>query len=585
MRKIMTLRVWILVCFLVLSFFAINPRPWASGIIIKGIEPGSPAAEAGVKSGEQVLAINHQNINTLTEFSTAISNLNFKQQTITLETNKGTFTYNTTGDLGFTQENLTITAVTTILKDTPIDKGMKILALNHQPVASSEDLVQITKKLFEEKTFILQTDKNEYPLLITRPPGISVGEAEKSNINKGLELQGGTRVLLNPIAEEGKITDQNIQDLIDVLSNRLNVYGVSDIKIRPANDLAGNKFVLVEIAGATREEVRELIAQQGKFEARIGDEITFIGGKRDVTFVCRNDGSCSGIQPPCTQVPDSQYICTFQFAITISEEAAERHAEITKDLEVNASASGGLYLSKMMDLYVDDKLVDSLNIGADLKGKPITQIAISGPGYGPTEKDAYDNALRNMNRLQTILITGSLPFKLEIAKLDSISPALGEEFVKNSIIVGIVAILAVALVIFIRYRQFKVILPIIVISISEVFITLGVAALISWNMDLASIAGIIAAVGTGVDDQIVITDEVLRGRGQERFTNWKEKIKRAFSIIFAAYIATVAAMIPLWSAGAGLVRGFAVTTIIGVTIGVFVTRPAFASLVQSILEK
>ena len=239
----------------------------------------------------------------------------------------------------------------------------------------------------------------------------------------------------------------------------------------------------------------------------------------------------------------------------------------------------------MIDLYLDDKLVDSLNIGADLKGQPITQISISGPGYGATEKDAYDDALKNMNSLQTTLITGSLPFKLEIAKLDTISPALGAEVLENYILVGIVAIIAVALVIIVRYREWKVIFPILLVSLSEIFITLGVAALIGWNMDLASIAGIIAAVGTGVNDQIVITDEVLRGSKGDRYTNWKEKIKRAFSIIFAAYITIVAAMIPLWSAGAGLVRGFAVTTIIGVTIGVFVTRPAFGSLIESILEK
>ena len=42
-------------------------------------------------------------------------------------------------------------------------------------------------------------------------------------------------------------------------------------------------------------------------------------------------------------------------------------------------------------------------------------------------------------------------------------------------------------------------------------------------------------------------------------------------------------MIPLFNAGAGLVRGFAITTIIGVSIGVFITRPAFSSLMEKIL--
>ena len=52
-----------------------------------------------------------------------------------------------------------------------------------------------------------------------------------------------------------------------------------------------------------------------------------------------------------------------------------------------------------------------------------------------------------------------------------------------------------------------------------------------------------------------------------------------------AYATTVVTMIPLWNAGAGLVRGFAVTTIIGTSIGVFITRPAFASIAEKLFNK
>ena len=65
MKKLFTLRVWILVFFLVLSLLAINPRPWASGIVIKSIEPDSPASFAGIKSGEQVMSINRKPIVSL----------------------------------------------------------------------------------------------------------------------------------------------------------------------------------------------------------------------------------------------------------------------------------------------------------------------------------------------------------------------------------------------------------------------------------------------------------------------------------------------------------------------------------------
>ena len=59
-------------------------------------------------------------------------------------------------------------------------------------------------------------------------------------------------------------------------------------------------------------------------------------------------------------------------------------------------------------------------------------------------------------------------------------------------------------------------------------------------------------------------------------------MKNAFFIIFAAYFAGVASMIPLMFAVAGLLKGFALTSIIGITIGVFITRPAFAAVAEQL---
>ena len=113
---------------------------------------------------------------------------------------------------------------------------------------------------------------------------------------------------------------------------------------------------------------------------------------------------------------------------------------------------------------------------------------------------------------------------------------------------------------------------------------LCIASIIGWNIDLAAIAGIIAAVGTGVNDQIIITDEALKGETRKVFS-WKDKIKNAFFIIFGAYITLVVAMFPLLFAGAGLLRGFAITTIIGISVGVFITRPAYANILEILLKK
>jgi len=44
-------------------------------------------------------------------------------------------------------------------------------------------------------------------------------------------------------------------------------------------------------------------------------------------------------------------------------------------------------------------------------------------------------------------------------------------------------------------------------------------------------------------------------------------------------------MVPLIFAGAGLLKGFAIITIIGVSIAVFITRPAYANVIEILLKE
>ncbi|MBI5871732.1 hypothetical protein HZB88_01450 [archaeon] len=577
MKKYLTTRVIILLIVLAFSIIAISPNPFAKGIEIKSID----AADAyyGLSAGQIIYEFNGKEIKSAQDFQEVLNTIKNPEQLLEVKTEKGIYAYNITNEIGFTiNENLTILSA----KDfTGLDIGEKVKEINGQEFANLSDFNIFLDELLPLHKIAIKTNRGEFAYLSRNVPGIVAGPAQTSNIKLGLELEGGTRVLLSPKTEE-YVTDSQIQDLIKVLTNRLNVYGLSDLRVRSAEDWAGNKFVVVEIAGATKEEVKELIGKQGRFEAKINNNIVFEGGRKDIPFVCRDDGSCSGIRQ-CLPISEGWW-CEFYFEITLSSDAAKRHANITRDLEVVNAESGKQILNATLDFYLDNQMVDKLQIGADLKGSETTAIAISGPGYGKSKQEAIEGALKGMDSLQTILITGSLPFDIEVAKMDSISPSLGKTFLDDILLAGLVGLFAVLLVIYIRYRQIKIMLPIMLTMIGELLIILGVAALIKWNIDLPSIVGIIAAIGTGVDDQIVITDEALKG-SFEQSINWKEKLKRAFFIILSAYAATVVAMIPLWNAGAGLFRGLAVTTIIGVTAGVFLTRPAFASIIEKIYRQ
>jgi len=518
----LTWKIWLLIFFILFSLISIFVSSngitfFQKGVLITSIETNSTAFEQGLRKGQIITEIDGKQIEDANTFSEIM------------------------------QEKYPI----------PIN-----LNPDENTTSGNKENIKTTFK----------TKDSEVILFSKTAPEITISQIPKTNIKTGLDLSGGSRALVT--AENVKLSSAQVNDLVDITSNRLNEFGISDVKVLPVSDLSGNYFMLVEIAGATPKDLREILSKQGKFEAKIGNETVFIGGERDIASVSRN-AQDSRITT-CGQL-NGGYACNFIFSIFLSEEAARRHAEITAELPVNSSNPE--YLTKPLDLYLDDQLVDSLLIGESLKGHVTTQISISGSGAGLTEEEAYADAEESMHKLQTILITGSLPFKLEIVKLDTISPVLGEEFIKSIFVAGFTAILAVAIIIFIRYRKIKSSLALLITSLSEVVIILGIASFIEWNLDLPSIAGILATIGTGIDQQIIILDE-----SRSKFLNIKQRLKRAFSIILGAYFTVLVAMLPLMWAGAGLLKGFAITTIIGITAGVLITRPAFTDMIRKIEE-
>ncbi len=455
-----------------------------------------------------------------------------------------------------------------------LKQGDMITAINGQQVSNINDYSQIVGNLFSSghnEKMVIDSSSGEYTFYGNNVSSLEVTSIPKTNIKLGLDLAGGARALVK--AENISLNQSQVSDLVQITQNRLNTFGLTDMQVSPVSDLSGNNYMLIEIAGATPGDLESLISQQGKFEAKIGNTTVFEGGSQDIASVGRS--AQDAVIQGCTS-GGSGYVCTFYFNIVLSPAAAERQANITASIPVQ-----GGYLTQKMDLYLDNQLVDSLQISEGLRGRVTTQIQISGSGTGATQDAALADAQDQMKKLQTILMTGSLPYKLQIVQLDTISPLLGQQFIGFIILAGLVAILCVSIIMFVRYKRWRSSLALIASTISEVIVILGVAAFIQWNLDLPSIAGILATIGTGIDDLIVIMDET----GSNVMLNIKQRIKRAFSIIMGSYFTVFVSLLPLMWAGAGLLKGFAITTIIGISVGVFITRPAFADALRMFREK
>lgn len=197
-----------------------------------------------------------------------------------------------------------------------------------------------------------------------------------------------------------------------------------------------------------------------------------------------------------------------------------------------------------------------------------------------------ETAKAHLTDLTVLLESGSLSTPVESISKETISPLLGDKFLLNVALMGVVAAVLVSLVVFIRYKIPKIIIPILFTVFSEIVILLGFASLIKWNLDLAAVAGVIVVVGTGVNDQIIIVDELRKGAAEAESTSMVNRVKRAFFIVFAAASTIIAAMLPLFLFGFGFGKliGFAITTIAGVLIGVLITRPAFGEIAKRILQ-
>lgn len=382
---------------------------------------------------------------------------------------------------------------------------------------------------------------------------ISIISVAALGIDEGLDLKGGSSIQLQL---DEPVNSSTMKTVTTVLDKRLNLYGVSDVKVRES----GDQRVIIEMAGKSPSEVERLIGNPGVFTAKIDNQTALTGNDVASVDSYKVEGETSWIVP-----------------FTLTTDGAKHFADVAK------GKSG-----QKVVMYLDGKPIDNdpPSLSAELAtGEPVTDLEVTG------SEDTVQETQSKANTVYTVLKTGSLPVKVHVVGSNTISAELGQEFLEGTCIAGLLAILVISGIVYIRYRKPLLVVPIMITSLSEVLIVLGVASLISWNIDLAAIAGLIASVGTGIDDQIIITDEVLThqsDKSKHKHVRARMNVKNALFIIFASAGTLIAAMLPLTyigfargSSGIGTISGFAFTTILGVLIGVFITRPAYAKFIES----
>ncbi|MDH7510040.1 MAG: preprotein translocase subunit SecD [Methanolinea sp.] len=365
--------------------------------------------------------------------------------------------------------------------------------------------------------------------------------------------------------EQG-VSKQTAEDVKRILENKLNALGTKDARVNPLVGFSGvSHYIRVELAGVSMAQAKEIVGRQGKFEIRIhttGNETENVLYGDSITTV--------GV--PSHDSPGSP---VWGVSFTLNQEGAEK-------LQKAAIRTGAVSKPEAhyLDMLLDGKVVYSAPLSPDLAAKlaqePIRQLYAS-TGTG-------DAGLNDAKNLEIHLRAGALPVDVVVAGSGFVPAELSDYFKMMCVVAFIAAAVAVGIVIYLRYREAAIVLPMMATNLTEIVILLGIATFIQ-QLDLASIAALIAVLGTGIDQLVIITDEILHEGKVPSPTLYTKRLSRALGIILVSAATVVIAMVPLALMDLSSLRGFAIITMVGVIIGVAVTRPAYGEIIKEILSK
>ena len=416
-------------------------------------------------------------------------------------------------------------------------------------MAVDEFVTELRKKL-DTEVDLIEKDKIEIHKAVT--------EEELKTIFSGMDTE-----LVSYNNGVSKDTADNIKR---ILENKINSLGTRDARLYVITGLNGiSRYVRLEMAGVSMKEAQEIVGKQGKFEIRI---VTTGNQSEHVIF----GDSIESVASPAQSPPNSDH---WGVSFAMSADGAEQFRQAAiKYGAVKDPANHNLVM------ILDGKQVYSAPLSADLAGTLQARSSpnlIASTGSGETGRD-------DAKMLEIHLRNGALPVEVKIAGSGSVSAELGEQFKMWCLIAGIFALIAVGISIFLRYHEPSIVLPMVMINASEIIILLAITTFFI-QLDLATIAGLIAVLGTGIDQLVIITDEILHEGKVPSPNLYLKRLKRALGIIVASAATVFIAMLPLALMDLSSLRGFAIITILGVLVGVLVTRPAYGRIIMAILSK
>lgn len=354
----------------------------------------------------------------------------------------------------------------------------------------------------------------------------------------GLDLVGGSRLVLEAQTTDtiAKITPEMMSSLQFAIENRVNALGVAETVVQQI----GEKRLLVEIPNISDPaKAKEFLGETAELEFKKP-----LDGKYGATGWAPSGLSGNDVRKALISTNQGgQWVVSLEF----TDKGAKKFGELTTKM-----------VGQSMAIFFN----------GELQSSPVIQEPILG-GHAQISGGESGFAYEEAKKMVDLLNAGALPVPAKIIEESLVGPTLGADSIEKSKTAGIIGIGLVMLFMLVYYR-----LPGFVANIALVIYSLIVFAIfkiVPVTLTLAGIAGFILSIGMAVDANILIferTKEELKA-GRTLFTAINAGFDRAFTSIFDSNMTTIITCVILYFLGTSIVKGFALTLIIGVLVSMF----------------
>jgi len=160
----------------------------------------------------------------------------------------------------------------------------------------------------------------------------------------------------------------------------------------------------------------------------------------------------------------------------------------------------------------------------------------------------------------------------ELRRVEFVGPQVGDELAEKGGLALLYALGGILLYVAFRF-EYRFAIGAVAAVVHDVLITLGLFAAIGMTFDLTVLAALLAVIGYSLNDTIVVFDRIrenflrIRKGTSESISN--RSINQMLPRTVVTSLTTLLVLIALALFGGELIRGFAVTLIIGVVVGTY----------------